>query len=143
MYGLHIRRRTKQQSQLNETDSQPPSSYWDNLSKIWLTKGALKELDRRNNNLNEYSLLYQRDRRSLTRNLLTEWDKDQWTVSEILRTYSADDVKKLKQFSRLGGIDISNLREVFIIRYSYFTQILIRPSIQSLLILSNTPGCYR
>ncbi|KAF2189960.1 hypothetical protein K469DRAFT_452169, partial [Zopfia rhizophila CBS 207.26] len=28
--------------------SQPPPAFWDNLSKIWLTKRALRELDQRN-----------------------------------------------------------------------------------------------
>ncbi|KAL9618420.1 MAG: hypothetical protein Q9160_006861 [Pyrenula sp. 1 TL-2023] len=107
MHDSHIRRRTKQQSQFNQTDFQPPSSYWDNLSKIWLTKGALKELDRRNNILNEHSSLCQRERRPLIQDL-AECDKDQRTVSEILRIYSADDVKGLKRFSRLGGIEPVN-----------------------------------
>ena len=36
------------QNQHNTLPQPKGPAYWDNLSTIWLTKGALKELDRRN-----------------------------------------------------------------------------------------------
>ena len=38
--------------------SQSPAAFWDNLSKIWLTKQALRELDRRNSQPNSNPALF-------------------------------------------------------------------------------------
>lgn len=145
MSDSHIRQHSEQRSPLNCTGShsQPPSSYWGKLSKIWLTKRALKELNRRNIKSNEYSPPYRPFRRSLTRSLLAEWAKGQQSASDILDSYSEKDLEGLKQFSRVGGPDTSDLRGVFITRCSYPTRILIRASIQNLLILSIIPPCHR
>ncbi|KAF2236504.1 hypothetical protein EV356DRAFT_512731 [Viridothelium virens] len=110
MSDLHILRCTERRSQLNHRDSQPPSSYWDKPSKIWLTKRALKELNRRNNKPNNGPPPYRRFRRPLTRSLLTKWTKGQQSISEILNKYSKDDFEELKRFSKLGGPDTSDLR---------------------------------
>ncbi|KAF2807518.1 uncharacterized protein BDZ99DRAFT_338517, partial [Mytilinidion resinicola] len=39
---------SKKQRLSHPSGSQPPAAFWDNLSKIWLTKRALREQDRRN-----------------------------------------------------------------------------------------------
>ncbi|KAF2816851.1 uncharacterized protein BDZ99DRAFT_483960 [Mytilinidion resinicola] len=39
---------SKKQRRSHPSRSQSPAAFWDNLSKIWLTKRALRELDRRN-----------------------------------------------------------------------------------------------
>ncbi|EGC47008.1 conserved hypothetical protein [Histoplasma capsulatum var. duboisii H88] len=49
----------------------PASSYWDNLLKIWLTKDALEELDRRNSRLKPP----QNHHRPVTRRFCTELKK--------------------------------------------------------------------
>jgi hypothetical protein len=66
-----------------------PPAYWDNLSKIWLTKRALRELDRRNGQFSERSLSLQTCR-PVTRNFLA-------TIGPLARD---------------GGPDISDLRGV-------------------------------
>ncbi|CRG92847.1 hypothetical protein PISL3812_09918 [Talaromyces islandicus] len=38
----------KKQKVDHPSDSQPPPAFWDNLSQVWLTHNALRELDRRN-----------------------------------------------------------------------------------------------
>jgi hypothetical protein len=78
-------------------------AFWDDLSKIWLTKHALRELNRRN----AKPLLHSSPRRALqpvTRNFLAE-DCTQKTL------------KNIKLFARHGGPDLSDLRGVCIIRY--------------------------
>ncbi|OAX79947.1 hypothetical protein ACJ72_05727 [Emergomyces africanus] len=44
----------------------PPPAYWDNLSRIWLTKDALREFDRRNSPSNRIVESGQRPCRPLT-----------------------------------------------------------------------------
>ena len=143
MSSPRIRRHTEQCSKFNDTDFQLQSSYWDNLSKIWLTKRALKELNCRNKKSNECPPPYRRSRRPLTRSLLTKWAKDQQSTLEIPNSFSADDLEKVERFARQGGPDTSDLRGVFIAGCPYFTEMLIIcTSIQNLAILLNTPRCY-
>ncbi len=115
---MSIHQQPEQQLQLNRPDPQPPSSYWDNLSKIWLTKRALKELNPRNSKPEERPLPYRRIRRPLTRSLLAKRAKDQQSASEILNSFSRDDLEDLKQFAKRGGPNTSDLRGVLITRCS-------------------------
>ncbi|KAF2104144.1 hypothetical protein NA57DRAFT_70357 [Rhizodiscina lignyota] len=110
MSDPHMHQHTEQRPQLKYTDSQPPSSYWDNLSKIWLTKCALKELNRRNNKPNKHPPLYRQNRRPLTRSILAKWAKGQQSASEILSGYSRNDLIEVKRFARQGGPGTSDLR---------------------------------
>ncbi|KAL9115158.1 MAG: hypothetical protein Q9227_000952 [Pyrenula ochraceoflavens] len=110
MFATHIHRHTEQCLQLSHTDSQPPSEYWNSLSKIWLTKRALKELNRRNNKPNECPPPHRRTHQPLTRSLLAKRAKGQWSASKILKGFSKDDLEQIKRFSRLGGPDTSDLR---------------------------------
>ncbi|KAH0563109.1 hypothetical protein GP486_002327 [Trichoglossum hirsutum] len=71
-------------------------AFWDGLSKIWLTKHALRELNRRN----AKPLLHSSPRRALqpvTRNSLVE-------------DCSPKTLKNIKLFARHGGPDLSDLR---------------------------------
>jgi hypothetical protein len=129
------KRRHLETPQLNETSrpvskkqrlsppsgSQPPPAFWDNLSKLWLTKRALRELDRRNAQAAPSPLRspHQRARRPVTRNSLAESKRNCQTThytTEYLR-YEPRILKDIKLFARHGGPDLSDLRNVCIIRY--------------------------
>ena len=101
--------------------SQPPPAFWDNLSKIWLTKGALRELDRRNARATPsppYSP-YRSARRPVTRNLPAKSKKNRQTAQ-----YTADYIspceprilEDIRIFARHGGPDLSDLRNVCVAR---------------------------
>ncbi|KAF2803010.1 uncharacterized protein BDZ99DRAFT_400783 [Mytilinidion resinicola] len=103
--------------------SQPPPAFWNNLSKIWLTRQALRELDRRNPQVapTPPCSLYQQVRRPVTRNFLAELKRNRQTESKRnrqtakdtahdLRSCNPRTLKDIKQFSRHGGPDLSNLR---------------------------------
>ncbi|RJE22369.1 hypothetical protein PHISCL_05311 [Aspergillus sclerotialis] len=86
-----------------DTSPQPKGpAYWDNLSTIWLTKGALKELGRRNK---EY---YQPITRQFNAKREKGW-KPQF-APDFLRDCAPSCLKELKRLSRLGGPDLSDLR---------------------------------
>jgi hypothetical protein len=104
------KRRRLEPPQLNETSrsvskkqrlsppsgSQPPAAFWGGLSKIWLTKRALRELDRRNAQaVPSPPRSLQQARRPVTRNFLAE----------------------LKRIAGDGGPDLSDLRNVCTIGY--------------------------
>ena len=104
------------------TGSQPTSAFWDNLSKTWLTRGALRELNRRNSR--PASSLprsqYRRARRPVTRKFLAELKRNRrvtQSASDFLRHCELGTLKDIKQFARNGGPDLSNLRGVSITRY--------------------------
>ncbi|CRG82659.1 hypothetical protein PISL3812_00003 [Talaromyces islandicus] len=67
--------------------SQLPAAFWDNLSKVWLTRNALQELDRRNS---------------------------QASVRKPIRSVKPVTCNELqsvpRRFSRQGGPDLSDLR---------------------------------
>ncbi|OJD10629.1 hypothetical protein AJ78_08413 [Emergomyces pasteurianus Ep9510] len=87
----------------------PASAYWDNLSKIWLTKDALEELDRRNS----HSKSPQSHHRPLTRQFHTELKKrcnSFQFASVFLRDCAPACSKQIKRVSRLGGPDLTDLR---------------------------------
>ncbi|EED11587.1 hypothetical protein TSTA_107780 [Talaromyces stipitatus ATCC 10500] len=65
-----------------------PAAFWDNLSKVWLTHNALRELDRRNTQVPTKSLQPTRSSRPVTPN----------------------EVKAIQRFARQGGPDLSELR---------------------------------
>lgn len=121
------------------TRSQPPAAFWDNLSKIDLTKRALRELDRRNTLPAPSSPRpsYRRPHRRLTRYALAELKRNrQPTQSTIdfLCNCAPGCLKDIKLFTRHGGPDLTDLRGVCIARY------LLVPA---LTILSLVPGTYQ
>ncbi|EFR03429.1 hypothetical protein MGYG_06426 [Nannizzia gypsea CBS 118893] len=90
---------------------QPASAYWDNLSKIWLTKDALEELDRRNgvsSSVPESPYFYHRP---FTRQLQTRLKRRYKTLAPD-PTYSCkpESLREIKRLSRRGGPDLSDLR---------------------------------
>jgi hypothetical protein len=108
--------------------SQPPPAFRDNLSKTWLTKVALRELDRRNAQtiIKSPRSPYQRP---VTRTFPAEWKRNRQP------THSVDDyhqpilcadhffhssgrrlLEDIKLFARNGGPDLSDLRGVRIVR---------------------------
>lgn len=108
------------QHQCNTSLQPKGPAYWDNLSTIWLTKGALKELDQRNSSLKprqEYC-------RPVTRQFDTKrkvW-KSQFAPN-FLRGCSSGCLRRLERLSRRGGPDLSDLRNVCDFRtYCYYNK---------------------
>ena len=95
---------SKKQRRSHLSGPQPPTALWDNLSKTWLTKGALSELDRRNTQAaqNQSRSLRRRVRQLVTQKLCA--DRNRQTAQYNL--------KDIKLFARRGGPDLSELRNV-------------------------------
>jgi hypothetical protein len=101
------------------TGSQPPTAFWDSLSKIWLTKGALRELNRRNTQSASNQPRLQ-CRQPVTRNFLAKLKRNRRIVqsaSHFLRHCEPGILKDVKRFARNGGPDLSDLKGVSITRY--------------------------
>jgi len=102
--------------------SRTPAAFYDNLSKVWLTKHALRELDRRNAQPAPSSLCSSRPRpyRRFNRNALAELKRNRRCTkfaSDFLHLCPAECLKDIKRFASHGGPDISDLRSVCIARY--------------------------
>lgn len=80
------------------TGHKAPVSLWDSLSKIWLTRRALDELDRRNSQFVTSSRLGPPDRSSK-------------------RSFSRHPAPDLRTSARHGGPDLSDLRGVCIVGF--------------------------
>ena len=101
--------------------SQPPAAFWDNLSKLWLTKRALRELDRRNSQaaLSPSNSPHRRARRPVARKFIAE-RKANYQVThciDYLRRCTPRILKNIRLFARHGGPDLSDLRNVRIVNY--------------------------
>ena len=112
---------SKKQRLSPPSGSQLPAAFWDNLSKIWLTKGALRELDRRNTQASRSPphSLYRPARRPVTRNFIAE-SRNRRTAqctAGYLRSCEPRILKDIRLFSRHGGPDLSDLRNVCVARY--------------------------
>lgn len=83
-----------------------PPEFWDSLSKIWLTRRALRELDRRNTPSRS---LNHRPRRPITRNFLVEQKNAHRPTADFASHCSPSHLKGIKQFARHGGPDLSDL----------------------------------
>ena len=103
----------RKRTHLGEPQYRP--AFWDNLSKVDLTKLALKELDRRNKvtawdprtpNLQVRRRITRRARAQLEDRQLTH------TATHFLNHCGARSLNDIKQFARCGGPDLSNLRSV-------------------------------
>ena len=93
------------------------SLFWDGLSKIWLTKYALSEFDRRSSRAVPQSTPRQvrPAHRPVTRKFLTDSRNGlqrKQTADEILQDCNPERLKTIKRVARNGGIDISDLRGV-------------------------------
>lgn len=77
--------------------SQSPSGFWDNLSRVWLTRNALRELDRRNSQrtiVGEEDLLVRRP------------------ANDFLHYCSPQQLREIKRYARRGGPDLCEIRGV-------------------------------
>ncbi|TAQ84952.1 hypothetical protein B7494_g6724 [Chlorociboria aeruginascens] len=81
----------------------------DNLSKIWLTKRALRELNQTKKQHRE-CLPYPRTHWPVTRNFLAVWKRDHPSGSDILDSCTAEALKHIGHLARHGGLDVSDLR---------------------------------
>ena len=107
---------SKKQKRGHTRESQFPSAFWDNLSKIDLTTRALEELDRRNTQAALHSRpTPRRLYRPLTRSVLVELRKSSQPLIpavDYLRHCGAKVLKSVKQIARHGGPGLSDLRGV-------------------------------
>ena len=106
---LHI---SKKQKKSHNNGSQFPPAFWDNLSKIYLTRRALKELDRRNS---QADLDSRPNYQQLHRAILAKVRKTSQTLTLIidyLRHCGGIGLQSIKRTARHGGPDLSDLRGV-------------------------------
>lgn len=96
--------------------SRPPPAFWDKLSKLWLTKRALRELDRRNSQaaLSPSRSPHRRARRPVTRKFIAEEKTDCQVAqcTDYLSRCTPRILKNISLFARHGGPDLSDLRNV-------------------------------
>jgi len=121
---VHNRKRKHAEVELSQDDLpslpskkfKPPPAFWDNLSKIWLTRSSLKELNRRNAQSTSYqSSLKYKIRKPRTRSAVREFKQKVQPavpVSEYLSKAPQVDIALLKTFARKGGPDLTDLRGV-------------------------------
>ncbi|KAH8429985.1 uncharacterized protein LDX57_007657 [Aspergillus melleus] len=74
----------------------PPPLFWENLTKLWLTKSALREADRR------YHLL------SLDQSISSS--RSYTFAPDYLRNCSATCLQEIRKLSHRGGPDLSDIR---------------------------------
>lgn len=113
---------SKKQRLSHPSGSQPPAAFWDSLSKIWLTKRALRELDRRNIQAapNPPRSPHRRVRQSITRNFFAESKRNcqiAQYIADYLRSCEPRILKDIRVFARHGGPNLADLRNVCIERY--------------------------
>ena len=86
-----------------------PSAFWDGLSTTPLTKGALKELDRRNAEALRLLSREPSKRRlqPITRATVARWKSEHRLYKPLSRPSDQE-----KRFARLGGPDLTDLRGV-------------------------------
>ena len=90
----------RQKLSQHASGSQPLLDFWGDLSKIWLTKAALRELNRRNaEHLSHFP----------TQTFLTNAPQ---SVGGFLQKCALKIVKDIKLFARHGGPDLSDIRGV-------------------------------
>lgn len=92
----------------------PPPAFWDNLSKVWLTRRALEELDRRNaQSAFNQSPVQPKGKKPRTRSAVRELKhRAQPALPNPANRYL--DRGNLQRFARHGGPDLSDLKGVCI-----------------------------
>lgn len=111
------RPRLKWQKVSHPSGSQPPAAFWDNLSKVWLTKRALRELDRRNAAPSPPYSPYRQSHGRITRSSRLELNRNQQRepsqlIADFLCNCGSRGLKDIKLFARRGGPDLSDLQGV-------------------------------
>ncbi|KAL2372402.1 hypothetical protein RJZ57_003147 [Blastomyces gilchristii] len=103
------------------------SAYWDNLSKIYLTKNAIREHDRRNSTFKQLQKLHKPVNRRHCRPNTRQFQAEQDSRLELVRLpgflcdCSPTQLKEITRLSRLGGPDLSDLKNVLFIPRSINT----------------------
>ena len=114
----------------HSTEFELCAAFWDNLSRIWLTKRALRELDRRNAQFdpsNTHCSL-RRSQRPVTPRGLSILQKNDWrfqSAGEVLLRCTPACIKRIKSFARHGGPDLSDLKGVCIMKYLLILKLII------------------
>ena len=97
----------KKRKIIHPNGPQPPAEFWDNLTEIPLTSGALKEADRRN--------VQELRRGRTTRRCVATGPRDQ-TITRVAEDFLSDctpkDLRELRVFARRGGPDLLDIRGV-------------------------------
>ena len=97
-----------------------PPHYLDSLSKIWLTREALRELNRRTQQIRSPQNL-PTARRPLTRALRSELRNRLYSTrtpaSDFLQHCTSEHLRELKWFAKLGGPDLVDLRGVRVLHF--------------------------
>ncbi|KAM5439874.1 hypothetical protein MferCBS31731_004285 [Microsporum ferrugineum] len=89
----------------------PPPKFWDNLSKVWLTKDALEELNRRNAaSERPVPSARKHTHRPLTRRFQATLKRHTHTLVPDPLDSCKKSVREIKSFSRHGGPDLSDVR---------------------------------
>jgi len=119
-------KRQKLNHSIYEAQSQPPVAFWDNLSQLWLTKRALRELNRRNTQAAPSPpSSRQRSHRPLTRRTPAELKKNPiQSASHFIDHCTAKCLKDIKRFTSHGGPDLSDLRSVRIAKYLLASELI-------------------
>ncbi|KAL4958950.1 uncharacterized protein BDV14DRAFT_194195 [Aspergillus stella-maris] len=91
---MPVLKRQKQQQRKHHSFD-PPPLFWDKLTKLWLTKSALREANRRNKPL------------SLDQGTFSS---SHTFAANFLRNCSPTCLQEIKEFSRCGGPDLSDIR---------------------------------
>lgn len=89
----------KKHKAIHPSGSQPPPQFWDTLSKIWLTKRALRAAS-------PLCSPYPLPRGPVTRQSVAEWQRNhepRQTVAGVLSDYKSWNFRDLKVFARHGG----------------------------------------
>lgn len=101
------------------TGRRPPPAFWDNLSKVWLTKSAWWELDRRIScDARRSNLRGQGLGRPITPDAVAAWSQQIRSAAEVLAGCSSEDLKGIKLSARHGGPDLRDLQGVSLCRTS-------------------------
>lgn len=106
-----VGRRPSKKSKINRR----PPTFWDNLSRIWLTRDALEELDRRNS-ASISSGPPRSKQRPVTRLQKKERRPHQKHSSGAIYSSPAT-LNDIRRYSRGGGPDLSDLRNVCYLHY--------------------------
>lgn len=112
---------SKKQSLHHPSLYQHPPAFWDNLSKIWLTKLALRELDRRNREAasSPSRSPHRRAHRPVTRKYIADQRNGQVShCTDYLRRCTPKTLKDIRLFARHGGPDLSDIRNVRMQKHS-------------------------
>lgn len=109
---------SKKQKLSHLSESQSSAAFWDNLSKIWLIKHTLKELNWRNTQSSSnspHSLYWWWPHQSVTQHTLAELKKNcqpTQSVTDFLCHCALRCLKNIKLFVRHSDSDLLNLKDV-------------------------------